>query len=305
MTGAPAITEIAPAKVNLFLHVGPVRRDRLHALESLFVFTDDGDRVSAAPARDISLAITGPFARELAPFPIESNLVWRAAHALKAAAGVSEGAALTLDKRLPIASGIGGGSADAAAALRALCALWKLDISEPALHAIAFRLGADVPACLGARPVFVSGAGEKIESGPRLPPLWAVLVNPLVEMPTGPIFRAFDKRYPSPPAPDAARTVAIATYADLRDYLQNTRNDLEPFAAARQSSIAAVSEFIAECPGALLARMSGSGATVFGLFTSAESALRASRRARSKGWWSMSARVASGGSECSGGSRAR
>ena len=89
MTAALAITEIAPAKVNLFLHVGPVRRDRLHALESLFVFTDDGDRVSAAPSRNISLAITGPFARELAPFPIESNLVWRAAHALKAAAGVS------------------------------------------------------------------------------------------------------------------------------------------------------------------------------------------------------------------------
>lgn len=288
------IEEIAPAKINLFLHVGPVREDGLHEIASLFVFADDGDRISVSLARDLSLKITGPFAEALAPFPIESNLVWRAADALRAEGRVSDGAEITLDKRLPIASGIGGGSADAAAALRALVRLWKLDIGEAALRRIAFSLGADVPACLALRPVYVTGAGEKVEAGPRLPPVWIALVNPRVETPTGPIFRAFDAANPNPAKPLLDARKAIADYTGLAAYLGPARNDLEPHAVNRQSVIGAARDFLAECPGCLLARMSGSGATVFGLFGSAAAAERASRQAAARGWWAMAARLASG-----------
>lgn len=288
------IEEIAPAKVNLFLHVGPVRRDGLHALESLFVFAEDGDIVRAAPAPDLQLAVTGPEAGALSPFPIESNLVWRAACALRQAAGVRAGAALTLDKRLPVAAGVGGGSADAAAALRALRRLWRLDIGDDALRNIAFRLGADVPACLDKRPVFVSGAGEIMRAGPSLPPLWLLLVNPRAAMPTGPVFRAFDRRHPAPPAPAPALAVSIRGYDSLANYLSKTKNDLEPFAVQRESSIATVIETIKNAPGSIAARMSGSGATAFGLFSSRAACERAGRRAAASGWWVMASMIAQG-----------
>jgi 4-diphosphocytidyl-2-C-methyl-D-erythritol kinase len=291
------IEETAPAKINLFLHVGPFRPDGLHDLASLFVFAEEGDRISAAPAEKLSLSISGPFASALAGFPLETNLVWRAAEALKAAAGVSDGAAITLQKRLPVAAGIGGGSADAAAALRALVRLWNVDISEGALVGLAFGLGADVPACLARRPVYVSGAGEIVEPGPILPPLWVALVNPGVETPTGPIFRAFDAANPAPSPPALERVPAFRNYRALAAYLSRTRNDLEPHAAARERVIAASREYLAECPGCLIARMSGSGATVFGLFGSAAAADRAARGARGRGWWAMAARLASANGE--------
>jgi 4-diphosphocytidyl-2-C-methyl-D-erythritol kinase len=289
------IEETAPAKVNLFLHVGPVRADGLHEIASLFVFADDGDRIRVERAPELSLRITGPFADRLAAFPVESNLVWRAAEALRSEAGVKEGAAIALDKRLPIAAGIGGGSSDAAAALRALRRLWRLSIDDEALARIGFRLGADVPACLAARPVYVSGAGEEIRSGPRLPPTWIVLANPGVETPTGPIFRAFDAENPSPRRPVLDARSVIRDQDELASYLAAARNDLEPLAVFRQSVIGAVGDFLAECPGCLLARMSGSGATVFGLFASADDAAGAARRAGERGWWSMAARLLADG----------
>ena len=166
------IVETAPAKINLYLHVGPLRGDGLHELASLFVFAYDGDIVTAAPSSDLSLTINGPFASALDGFPVTSNLVWRAADLLRHRFGVGDGAALTLEKNLPIAAGIGGGSADAAAALRALRKLWLLDISDVALAALSFELGADVPACLARAPVNVTGAGEILAPGPVLPPLW-------------------------------------------------------------------------------------------------------------------------------------
>lgn len=288
------IEETAPAKINLFLHVGPVRADGLHELASLFVFADDGDRISVEPSRDLSLKITGPFADALRAFPVKTNLVWRAADALRREAGISEGAAITLDKRLPIASGIGGGSADAAAALRALVRLWRLDIGGEALKRLAFGLGADVPACIDRRPVYVTGAGETIANGPRLPPVWTALVNPRVETPTGPIFRAFDAANPNPAAPSLPAARALTDYSALADYLAPTRNDLEPLAINRQAVIGAARDFLAECPGCLLSRMSGSGATVFGLFTTAAAARQAAQRARARGWWAMAAQLAAG-----------
>ena len=289
------IEEVAPAKINLYLHVGPRRADGLHALDSLLVFVDDGDLLAAAPADEISLEVAGPFASALAAFPAESNLVWRAAEKLKAAVGVKSGAALTLVKNLPVASGVGGGSADAAAALRALVRLWRIEIDAAALQDIGFQLGADVPACLKREPVFVSGAGEIIRPGPRLPPLWACLVNPGVAMPTGPVFRAFDQANPAPPAPRAADWRPRATYEALKASLDATRNDLEVFAKKSEPSIAAVVDFLAVCPGCLLARMSGSGATVVGLFSSPAAAERAARLSSAEGWWSMATKLAGGG----------
>ena len=289
------IREAAPAKINLWLHVGPVRADGLHAIESLFVFAEDGDIVSAAPARELTLAVEGPFASALSGFPVESNLVFKAASLLKKAARVKQGAALTLDKRLPVAAGIGGGSADAAAALRALVRLWRLDISEAMLARLAFSLGADVPACLARAPVYVGGAGEVLAPGPSLPPLWACLVNPGVETPTGPIFRAFDLENPAPAAPLRLRPSRLATLGDVKRAFAASRNDLEPYAAGRENIIGSARKFLAESPGAIFSRMSGSGATVFALYGNRPAAARAARRAAAKGWWSLAAKIASGG----------
>lgn len=288
------IETTAPAKINLFLHVGPKRADGLHAIASLFVFADDGDRIRAAPSAALSLKVKGPFAAGLEGFPVEENLVWRAADALAREAGVGVGASLVLDKRLPIAAGVGGGSADAAAALRALARLWRLDIEAATLSRLAFDLGADVPACLQRRPVYVEGAGEIVTPGPRLPPLWVCLVNPRVETPTGPIFRAFDEAFPSPPPPIVEKQPSFADPETLRAFLASTRNDLEPHAIDRQSVIGVARDFLAHCPGCLIARMSGSGATVYGLFASEAPAEAAQARADAEGWWAMAARLLEG-----------
>ena len=284
------IVETAPAKVNLYLHVGPLRRDGLHDLASLFVFTEDGDSIAVKPAPALSLQIAGPFAHALSDLEPERNLVWRAAALLRDACGVKEGAAIALEKNLPVAAGIGGGSADAAAALRALVKLWRLDISKDALSAPAFRLGADVPACLERAPVNVAGAGEKIERGPRLPALWVCLVNPRVETPTGPIFKAFDQAHPEP-SPPALAHLAPSDGVALRAMMERTRNDLEPFAVWRAPVIGDVLAMLTRAPGAVAARMSGSGATCFGLFASSAAAERAARRAEAKGWWAMASRL--------------
>ncbi len=282
------ITEIAAAKINLYLHVGARRRDRLHELDSVFLFTDAGDIVTAAPAADLSLEIVGPFAPALANEPVENNLVFRAAQLLKAAAGVRAGARVVLDKRLPIASGIGGGSADAAAALRALARLWRTQVPAPLMRTLAFSLGADVPACLARRPVHVSGAGEILAPGPLFPPLWACLANPNFAMPTGAVFRDFDAGNPSPRPPLRPR-ISGRRYRDVTGLFENSRNDLEPIAIGRRSVIQDGIDRLRRRPGALAARMSGSGATVFGLFSSAGAAGRAARDMAGRGWWSMSA----------------
>lgn len=287
------IVETAPAKINLYLHVGPVRDDGLHELASLFVFAEEGDRISVKPSEKLSLSIEGPFSFALSELAPQQNLVWRAAETLRSHSGVEEGAEITLEKNLPIASGIGGGSADAAAALRALVRLWRIDISEKELEQLAFGLGADVPSCLSRAPVHVTGAGELLEPAPALPPLWICLVNPGVEMPTGPVFREFDAAHPSPPIP---KIIALDTsgYDELAAGLAVTRNDLEPIAIARAPVIGEVIDRLAAAPDALLARMSGSGATVFGLFTSAEAAQKAETDAHSQGWWALASRLCGG-----------
>ena len=286
------IAEHAPAKINLYLHVGPVRSDGLHDLTSLFVFTERGDVVYVAPADDLSLTIEGPFAAALADEDPSTNLVILAANALKAHADVEAGAAIALEKNLPVAAGVGGGSADAAAALRALVQLWRIDIDEEDLRNLAFSLGADIPACLSAAPVNVSGAGERLAPGPALPPLWACLVNPGVETPTGPIFRAFDEENPAPPTPITPNLPDEPTFEDVAALFAVTRNDLEAHAVARAPLIADTLSILAESPGALGARMSGSGATCFALFTSATDAAACLQRCEDRGYWAFASPLA-------------
>ena len=284
------IVENAPAKVNLYLHIGPTRRDGLHDLASLFVFAEKGDVIRVEAAKDFNLTVSGPYADSLQDLPAEKNIVMVAARRLANEVCDGKAASITLEKNLPVAAGVGGGSADAAAALRALVRLWHADISEAALAKLTFSLGADVPACLARAPVNVSGAGERLDVGPALPPLWIALVNPRVAMPTGPVFRAFDSQTPTP-APAVLAHAPAPTYEGLRALMGATRNDLEPHAIVLAPVIRDVLDWLAAAPGALAARMSGSGATCFALFASESAAQRAAHGAGARGWWAMASRL--------------
>jgi 4-diphosphocytidyl-2-C-methyl-D-erythritol kinase len=276
---APAAAEeLAPAKVNLALHVTGRRADGYHLLDSLVVFPRVGDRLRAEPSRELSLSVEGRFA---ACLDRGDNLVLRAARLL----APGRGAALTLDKRLPVASGIGGGSADAAAALRLLGRLWGVPLPPTAAL---LGLGADVPVCLAGVASRMRGIGEALEPV-ALPAFWLVLANPGVPVATGAVFAALAGRF-GPPLPHPP---AFADAAALAGWLAARRNDLEAPAAALAPAIAGTLAALAAQPGCLLARMSGSGATCFGLFATAaeaEAAADALGRARPR-WWVAAAPV--------------
>ena len=277
----------APAKINLYLHVVGRRHDGYHLLDSLVVFAGVGDRVEAAPARELTLTLQGPFAADLQD--VRDNLVLHAARLLHEAGDVKGGARLLLHKELPIASGIGGGSADAAAALLALLQLWQLRLDPDRLRVLALELGADVPACLHGRPALVGGIGEQIAAAPPLPPLWLVLANPGVALPTAAVFEALAGRVSvaAPPwAPAASFDAVVAALAARR-------NDLEAPALQRVPGIAAVLAALRDLPGSRLARMSGSGATCFALFAEQAAAERAAAllAAAQPGWWVRAAPV--------------
>ncbi|MDV4145033.1 4-(cytidine 5'-diphospho)-2-C-methyl-D-erythritol kinase [Shimia sp. FJ5] len=262
-------TEVfAPAKINLTLHVTGQRADGYHLLDSLVVFADIGDRIVAERAAGPSLAITGPLSEGVPAGP--ENLV------LRAAAMMDVSAALLIDKHLPAAAGIGGGSSDAAATLRALSAL----SGKPLPADLGLSLGADVPVCTLARAATMRGIGEEIAPVEGLPPLPAVLVNPRVEVPTPAVFRALTSKT-NPPMRAIPQGTDIRTFCD---WLATERNDLEPpartLAPAIDSTLTALSD-------ALITRMSGSGATCFGLYPdpSAAEAAAARIRAAQPGWW--------------------
>ncbi|MDF2095602.1 4-(cytidine 5'-diphospho)-2-C-methyl-D-erythritol kinase [Fodinicurvata sp. CAU 1616] len=283
MTGAGAVVETAPAKLNLTLRVVGRRADGYHELESLVAFADCGDRLSAHPSGELTLEVTGPFAAALHDAGA-GNLVLRAARLLAQAAGVGRGAVLTLDKRLPVAAGLGGGSADAAATLRLLQRLWSISLPEPGLQALAAELGADVPVCLLGRPALMRGVGERLEPLPALPPTWIVLANPGVALGTPEVFRARSGPF-SAAAPLWATPPRTA--AELAGCLRRSANDLEPAARALRPQIDVVLSALAREAGCLLARMSGSGASCFGLFATPEEAEAAVRRlkAAQPAWW--------------------
>ncbi|SET66146.1 4-(cytidine 5'-diphospho)-2-C-methyl-D-erythritol kinase [Oceanicella actignis] len=288
MTPAP-IREEAPAKVNLHLHVLGRRADGMHLLDSLAVFPAIGDSLGAAPAgagadAPVALAVEGPFAGALPP--AEDNLVLRAARMLRAQARAAGrdpgGAALRLTKRLPPASGVGGGSSDAAAALRALNALWALGLDDEALRRLGARLGADVPVCIRPGAWLMRGVGEALTPA-RIPAgLWIALVNPGVPVPTAAVFAALERRDGAPAAPLPPPEAGIGPFAQ---WLRAQRNDLQPAALRVAPEIAAPLEMLAAAPGALAARMSGSGATCFALFDAPGPARAAAAAARARGWW--------------------
>ena len=243
----------------------------------------------AAPADTLSLAVCGPEAGALAGLG-DDNLVLRAARDLAAHHRIVPFAALTLDKQLPVASGIGGGSSDAAAALRALAALWRRPLGDVAPLAVA--LGADVPACLSGRPAWVGGVGEKLDPVPALPPFGIVLANPRRELPTAAVFRARDGEF----SPPARRAWDIFDPEMLLAMLAQARNDLTAAALSLVPEIAAVLDRLALLPGARLARMSGSGATCFALFADRAAADRgAAVLARTEPqWWVRAGSLLSG-----------
>jgi 4-diphosphocytidyl-2-C-methyl-D-erythritol kinase len=276
MSAAPA--ETAHAKVNLHLHVTGRRADGYHLLDSLAVFPAVADRLSATPAETLSLAVEGPFAAALAGE--QDNLVLRAATRLAEAHGLRTGARLVLHKVLPIASGIGGGSADAAAALRLLARLWNVPIPG----GLALSLGADVPVCLAQHPARMQGVGEILVPAPRLPSFGIVLANPGRAVPTPAVFRqraAIGAGF----TPPATLPKAWPTAATMATDLAATTNDLAEAAIALCPPIADVLAALATLPGCRLARMSGSGATCFALFDTPAIAAAAAARLNQPGWW--------------------
>ena len=289
MTAARRVVVPAPAKINLLLHVGNRRPDGYHDLESLVAFAAIGDEIELATDNGFSLSVDGPFGEGLEAG--EQNLALRAARILADRVGASSGVRIRLTKNVPVAAGLGGGSADAAAVLRGLVCLWNLDPDVEMLRDAAATLGADVPVCLTCAPAWMEGKGERITLVSQLPAMPLLLANPGVPVPTASVFGGLRERRglglvrPVAPFPDASALVR---------FLQGTTNDLEAPARAIAPVIGVVLDEMAGLPGLALARMSGSGATCFGLFEN-ESLIVAARtmlRQRHPQWWVVATRLA-------------
>ena len=290
---AGALRLAAPAKLNLYLHVVGRRPDGYHLLDSLVAFAAAGDELTFAPAPALSLALDGPFGERLGAD--DDNLVLKAARALAAQSGRQPGAAIRLIKRLPVASGIGGGSADAAATLQGLNRLWNLDLPATALARIGLGLGADVPVCLAGVPSFFGGIGDEIVPAGPLPRAHVVLVNPGVPLATAAVFRAqaqaaTDARYSQP----ARWTEAVPDALAFAGLLAKRGNDLTAAAIGLLPAIAAVLAALEQQRPCLLARLSGSGATCFGLFAERGEAREAAAAiaAAHPDWWVVATMLA-------------
>lgn len=284
------LTGLAPAKVNLLLHVGPVEADGYHPLVSLVAFADIGDVLTVEPSDRLSLEVTGPFGPSLSAQGAGEqgdNLIVKALRTLGDAAGIGEpGLRVVLDKRLPIAAGLGGGSSDAGTALKLANQVLRLGLDHTLLEGMSRVVGADGPMCLRARTAWAEGYGERLTEAPELPPLHAVLVNPGLPSPTGAVYRAYDA---SPRVADRPDAPSAWSLPKVIEWLNGCRNDLESPAVALTPGIKAALEAVSACEGTQLTRMSGSGATVFGLFENSEtaSAAAAALRARHPDWWTQ------------------
>jgi len=288
-----SLSAFAPAKVNLFLHVGAPTADGYHPIASLMVFADVGDVVAIQPSEAPDFEITGPFGAGLAAD--DGNLVARAARALLAhMGGPQPPVRLILDKQLPIAAGLGGGSSDAGATLRLLREAMQLPVQDETLTAIAAELGADGPVCLWGKAAMAQGRGEKLSRPPVFAPIDAVLVNPMVPSPTGAVYRAYDNAgCPGgddlPPLPDN-----FESPEEMAAFLAYCRNDLEAPAVALEPRIGEVLETLRNEPETLLGRMSGSGATCFALCAGDIEAEGLAERLQSMrpDWWVRRCRLA-------------
>ena len=321
LNSAAANTQVALAKINLYLHVTARRDNGYHELDSLVVFADVGDLITATRADDLTLSVSGPYGDAI-DGEIDDNLVIKAARTLAEHAGVPALAHVHLEKNLPVASGIGGGSADAAATLRALVALWGLglpddhirhaaqqisdekdtaraletlfklwrdDLDADLMLAVALKLGADVPVCLEGHAAYMSGIGEKLDLAPHLPPAWLVLANPGVAVATPAVFQARLGEFSKP----ARFHEDPRDAAHLAQLLKDRRNDLMQAACTLAPVIAEVLAALEAQDGALLARMSGSGATCFALFATPDAARLAAERVRAMrpAWWVAAAKM--------------
>ncbi len=278
---------LAPAKVNLTLHVTGRRTDGYHLLDSLTVFVDVGDQITISPSSDLHLSVSGPFTEGV---PTDGrNIVLQAAHVLKQRYDLSVGAEIKLEKQLPNAAGIGGGSSDAATALSMLARLW--DVPEiPARDAEIIELGADIPVCLNApNPTQMQGIGEHLATIPDLPDCAMVLVNPRVTVPTGPVFQGLESRT----NPKMGDIPSAMTFADFAAWLSAQRNDLLEPAQVLAPEIKVALKKLRAQPSVKFASMSGSGATCFGLVESMAEARQVARAIQlaEMGWWVVPAQM--------------
>ncbi len=273
--------EFAPAKLNLYLHILGKDQRGYHLLDSLVAFADVGDELRARAAPAFALSIEGPFAAGLESG--EDNLITRAAHRLAIAAGRTPAVALTLRKALPVASGIGGGSADAAATLRLLCRMWGLDPAGETVREVARSLGSDVPVCVASRPCFMGGTGERLDGCPSLPPAFIVLANPGVACPTKEVFAA----RAGPFAPEGRFDIAPRDASELAGILERRGNGLAAAAIGVRPEISTVLAALEATRDCLLVRMLGSGATCLALYAAAAQARDAAETVRKAhgGWW--------------------
>jgi 4-diphosphocytidyl-2-C-methyl-D-erythritol kinase len=285
------ITETAPAKINLALHVRHRRADGYHELETLFAFATEGDIVTVEPATTDVFEIDGPQASALTPSPLQGrgperggvadNLVTRALQAFRQILDITQNYHIRLTKNLPVASGIGGGSADAAATLRALARLNAIPLVHPSLHRIAATLGADVPPCLTGRTALGTGRGDDLVALEGLAGTPLLLVNPRVAVSTASVFAGWD-----------GIDRGALPEGDLLTRARAGRNDLEPPATRLAPVIAQVRALLDAAPGAILSRMSGSGATCFALFTDPIARDTAAEHAARQGWWTLATTMA-------------
>lgn len=269
----------APAKINLYLHVVGRRANGYHELDSLIAFTDEFDVLTLEPSDGLTLEIEGTFAPRLPAS--DDNLVLKAARALGEAAGIKPLAHIRLKKELPVAAGLGSGSADAAAALRGLAQLWNVDTTKINLKEVGLSLGTDIPACLVSDTVHVAGVGEHLEAGPTLPDAGIVLVNPGVTLATPSVFEARRGGF----SPEAPMIKSPKNLTEFVQELDDRTNDLTEPALRLAPVIREVLSALERTPGCRLVRLSGSGATCFGLFDDPDAAEAAAATIDVDGWW--------------------
>ena len=285
------ITAIAPAKVNLYLHITGKKKTGYHELDSLIVFTELHDIISVTTHHNIEISVRGPLAGQLSESP-ETNLVYKAAQILTELTDIPKGAKITVSKNIPVAAGLGGGSADAAAAIQALCKLWNIGLEDRVLATIALSLGSDVPACLLSKTAQISGFGEILKPVPEFPKnLHLVLVNPGIKLLTKSVYEGFRGPFKG--------TKSISLFptnpTNLPAFLQQCSNDLSESAKELCPDIIEVLDALESCTGCYLARISGSGPSCFGIFPNAKVAnLAALQIARRKtDWWVKATTAAS------------